>query len=362
MNRQIDLRTLAEMQAPERAFLSLYLSGPAAWPALDKQLEKTAALLGDVPDEREYFTENAKQARKYLRQHPPAGPLCLFACWALDFFAADELPVAAPDLVWVDSSPYIRPLAEMRDEYETFAVVVADNEVARVFLVASAKTQDERRIKGEVKNHVRKGGWSQQRYERRRDKQLLLYAKEIAAALAELQRENAFHRLLLVGSRETLAEIERVLPADLREKLVGDKALDLHQADAVIEQELFTLFFAAERAEERSRWERIKEAYLRGGRGAVGAQDVLRAAQEGRAELVVVNRDAQLLGVRCREADHLSAGRPGACPQCGSPALFQVDLVNEITELLTTSGAEIDFVEPLPGLREVGDIAALLRW
>ena len=241
MCRQIDLRTLAEMQAPERAFLSLYLSGPAAWPALDKQLEQTTALLGDIPDEKEYFAQNAKQTRKYLKQHPPAGPLCLFACRALDFFAAYELPVAAADLVWVDSSPYIRPLAEMCDEYETFAVVVADNKVARVFLVASAKAQDERRIKGEVKNHVKKGGWSQQRYERRRDKQLLLYAKEIAAALADLQRENAFARLLLVGSRETLAEIESALPAELKQKLVGEKAMDLHQADAVIEQELFEI-------------------------------------------------------------------------------------------------------------------------
>ena len=39
-----------------------------------------------------------------------------------------------------------------------------------------------------------------------------------------------------------------------------------------------------------------------------------------------------------------------------------IDLVNEFAELIYMSSAEIDFVDPMPSLTEVGDIGALLRY
>ena len=82
------------------------------------------------------------------------------------------------------------------------AVDVADNKKARIYLVSMAVAESGESVAGNVKNHVRKGGWSQQRYERRRDKQLLHYAREIVDALEGLHKEEPFRRILLVGSKE----------------------------------------------------------------------------------------------------------------------------------------------------------------
>jgi hypothetical protein len=57
-------------------------------------------------------------------------------------------------------------------------LVVCDNEKSSIYTVTNEKAEVELAIKGGVKNHVRKGGWSQQRYERRRDQQLAHYAKD----------------------------------------------------------------------------------------------------------------------------------------------------------------------------------------
>src|SRR5690606_7133511 len=109
-----------------------------------------------------------------------------------DYLQVIRLERSVPDLLWVDSSPYIRPLAELRDEYENFVVVAASNTDTRVYVVTSAKPDEEARVRGDVKNHVKVGGWSQKRYARRRDKELHHYAREIADVLSDLAARESF--------------------------------------------------------------------------------------------------------------------------------------------------------------------------
>ena len=101
------------------------------------------------------------------------------------------------------------------------------------------------RFSGNVKNHVKVGGWSQQRYERRRDKQLQHYAKDIADELMELDRENAFRRVLMVGSKGTIRAIRSALPNQIARKAVEDEALDLGKSDDWVQKEIFDLFCRA---------------------------------------------------------------------------------------------------------------------
>ncbi len=366
MLAELDLRELAEMTAPERAFLSVYLAGPRSLGDLDRTFQRIRRVLraggAEEKDEREHFDRNVRAVREHFDRHgPPSGPLCILACWVLDFFRAIPLPAAVPDGVWVDSSPYIRPLAELQDEYENVAVVVADNRRARIFLVSSAVAGDEQVVRGNVKNHVKKGGWSQQRYERRRDKQLLLYAREIVQALRRLDRQEEFRRVVMVGGKEILRIVHENLPRGLQNK-VAEKAVDLGRGDGAVNQDILEVFFEQERASERDLWERIRTEYLRGGLGAVGLEEVLSAARRGRVERVIVHRDFRPEGRRCRACEHLTAEPVEACPACGSTSVFAVDAVNEIVEMLKLTGAEADFADEIDTLAQAGHIAALLRY
>jgi len=303
-----------------------------------------------------------QMVKEYLEKNPPAsGSLCLFSCWVLDFFKAIPLSAPVKDLVWVDSSPYIRPLAELQDEYENVAVVIADNKRARIFMVSSATAGTEEVIKGNVKNHVRKGGWSQQRYERRRDKQLHLYAHEIVDALTLLDKEEEFRRILLVGGKEILRVVNDELPAQLQ-KRVAEQAIHLGRSEGEINQDLMSLFFEQERQSELDLWEKIRNEYLRGGLGVVGIEEVLAAAKESRIDTMIVDRGYHPGGKRCRDCENLDLGEPEACSACGSESLFDVDVVNEIVEMLHRSGAEADFTDSIDTLDEAGKIGALLRY
>lgn len=365
MFADIDLRELADMKAPERAFLSLYIAGRHSMINLEKRLHKVRNMFqgsGIEKDEREHFDENVSAVMSYLGQNPlESGSVCIFSCWALNFFKVIPLTAPVKDLVWINSSPYIRPLAELQDEYENIAVVVADNKKARIFLVSSAVAGSEEVIKGNVKNHVKKGGWSQQRYERRRDKQLHLYANEIVEAILKLEREDEFERILLVGSKEILQNVNESLPQELQKKVV-EKTLYLGREEGEIHKDIMELFFEQERKAEKELWERIQAEYFKGGLAAVGLDEVLDAAKEGRVEKIIVDRTFRPEGSRCYECNNLHSGKAEICSACGSKSLYKVGVVNEIIEMLELTGADVDFSDPIQGLTDAGQIAALLRY
>jgi peptide subunit release factor 1 (eRF1) len=359
-----DLRRLAELSGPERAFVSMYLSGPEADRGLRPRCERIRSLLGSEPVELEHFDRSLEMIKQRVEETPVQGSRCLFACWANDFLEDYELPDAfeSPDLLRIGSSPYLLPLAEMMDEFASFIAVVADNRRARIFTISSERADPEATVKGEVKNHVKVGGWSQQRYERRRDQQLLRYAKEVVEELQRLQQRRPFERLLMVGSEEALQEIRRQLPPDLEPKLGEAKAVDLGEGDSFVMEELKRLNEEEERREERAIGKTIRDEYLSGGRAAAGPEEVLLAAQQGRVQQAIVYRDASLHGSQCRSCEHLAPEALESCPVCGSAEMFPVDLLNKITALLVATGAELEFADELDGLAELGEIAALLRY
>jgi len=365
MLANIDLTKLSEISTTDKTFLSLYISNPRSLQNLEKNIEQIRRVLKSnetEKDEREHFEENVNAVKKYLKKNPlKSGSLCIFSCWGLDFFQAYELAVPLKDLLWFDSSPYIRPLAELKEEYENVAVVIADNKKARIFLISSAIAGHESAIEGNVKNHVRKGGWSQQRYERRRDNQLLLYSREIVDALTELEKVETFRRILLVGGKEILQALYDDLPKNLQER-VAQKPIDLHKGEKIINNEIMGLFFEQERQSEQYLWEKIRSEYLRNGLGIVGIDNVLDAVKSGQAEAIIVNRDYQAPGKRCRACEHLEASNVDICSKCGSDSLFTVDLVNEIVEAAKQSSASVDFCDTIESLKNAGEIAALLRY
>ena len=356
------LRALAERQSSERAFMSVFLDSEGGTGWLGQRLRRVRTLL--TPEEQEHFDENEKLVQQALESHKMgAAGVCVFACWAEDFVEVHPLEQGARNLLWVDSSPYIRPIAELLDEFETFAIVKADNSRAEVFVVTAEREHHDAdaRVRGDVKNRVKKGGWSQKRYARRREKELHEYAKGVADALGEAAAATPFSRIVLVGQKEALEEIRAVLPTALAEKVVGSEQVDVHDETQVWE-EAHALFADEEKADEQALWEKIKNAYLRGGAAVAGPEDVLREAAVGRVARLLVTRDAKVAGTRCRACDNVHAGQPEACPACGSDDLYTVDLINELVELAALSSAEAEFTDAFPELTEAGDVAALLRW
>lgn len=365
MYNQADLKKLAAMSGPERAFLTIYLNNATGVQAMNGHCERIRSLLRQNPEELEHFEKNMEWVKAQLGDQPKfKSARCWFACYALDFYSQSELPaeMRVRDTVRIGSSPYLRPLAEFHDEFENFVVVIADNKSAQIFTVTMARRDDYASVKGDIKNHVRVGGWSQKRYQRRRDNELLHYSREIVGELSRLEQELPFRRLFLVGSSETMQEITRELTPSLQEKLADTESIDLGASDDEVWQAIYKMHFSEERQSEQELWKRIREEYLGGGRGVAGIEDVFAAVREGRVEAIIARRDAKLKGWQCRACEEISPRETAKCPFCNAADLFEVDLLNKLATAVYNTSAQIDFSDAIAELDEVGQVAALLRY
>ncbi len=362
MTQGIDLRRLADASGPDRTFISLYLNPSSTWRQLERTLAEYRDLLDAGGDERNAFDRTVAMIRDRLGEKTPKrGSVAVFACWLSDFYEAHELVVEIPERVILDSSPYVRPLAEYLDEWETFCIVTLDHRVAGIYLVAGADISQVDKARGDIKNHVRKGGWSQQRYERRRDKQILHYCREISERLESLYREERFDRLLIAGDRTLIKELQGHLSPAMTARVAAAEPLQAGLSERELFQALAPAFVSGERAAEHSLFESIREERFHGGRSATGASDTLEALEHGRVDQLLVDRQLEHAGRRCRSCEHLMQGAPAQCTACDGE-VFEVDLVNEMVELATKTGARVEFADPMEGLTLWGGVAALLRY
>jgi len=95
---------------------------------------------------------------------------------------------------------------------------------------------------------------------------------------------------------------------------------------------------------------------------AVGIDEVLEAAKEGKVEKMIVDRTFRPEGRRCYECNNLHAREVDICSACSSKSLYNVGLVNEIIEMLELTGADVEFSDSTQTLTDAGQIAALLRY
>jgi peptide subunit release factor 1 (eRF1) len=367
MIHDIDLRELSEYQGPDRVFLSVYVSGAAGAQAVDHRLRSLRELFadeGDEHDELAHLDRNIELVQAWLEENPPLqqGTTCVFACYALDLLRGFRIEFELPTRVHVDVAPYLRPLAELQDEYQTFAVVAADNHATRVFLITGKQNELVGRVRGDVKNHVKKGGWSQKRYQRRRGNELHHYAAEVATFLDDLSRSERFDRIVLAGSEEAMVAIGGALDPVLAERVIARDKVDLKEGDEALVADAFEHYWEAERAAERELWQRIRAEYKAGGLAALGPADVLQAVQNGRVDAMLVDRSADLPALRCSECENTAAGTPDTCPFCGAAAGVPVDLIDELTRQAQLTGADVEFADPIRGLGKAGGVAALLRY
>lgn len=361
-----DLRELAELESGERAFVSCYLCPPTARDWLERRVKQVENFLADEPDDLEHFHDGMRLIEAWLEENKPekdAPAICVFACFGLDFIRGYALPVEVPPLLRLGPAPLIRPLAEIEDEHEDFVFVTADNEEAEIHLVSTTMIRQRERIKGDIKNHVKKGGWSQKRYQRRRQNELLHYAKEVVAQLEELYKQRKFPRLVLLGSKEAREAILEHLSRELEEVLVGESAANLNTDEDALLKAAHEYTVKAERREERSLWDRIKAEYLGNGLAATGVEAVWHALANGRADEIIVDRKLKLRGYKCRKCENITPqDEDRACAYCSSDEVFRIDLLDEIVRQAERTSARVDFADSIRGVTKAGGIAALLRY
>ena len=365
----IDLRALSEIYDEKDIYLSVYMKSSSTseldssrsfiasrFKAMDKSLP--------ADDLRQPFRSTLSLVEESVASLPWKGERSrvIFACGPLSFLHVYRLGLEIEPLVVLDSSPFLLPLARLRDDYEDYGLLLLDSQEARLFTIRSRLLEEKIQSSIDLMNKHKKGGWSQMRYSRLRKGAIKSFLGEVVEDLARLEGLQNMRGLVIAGPGEAKIELMEMLSPQIKERVMGllDVSMGVKPADLVEMGDRLAL--DKERSLSRERAAELRSAVLRGQLYATGADKVRDALQQGRVKSLLLLDGFLIPGWICESCQHFQEGsQPESCPRCNGRT-SRVNLLEELYELAQRTGAEVEFVEEDDFLRSLGGVGAILRY
>jgi peptide subunit release factor 1 (eRF1) len=287
-----------------------------------------------------------------------------FVCSAAGLEEHIGLPGPVRDRAVVDTTPYLGPLEAMLAHFRRYCAVVADRRLASIyrFHMGSLESWEEMAEEAVRKdNYGGFAGYAEHASRRRAGEVARRHFRAVAVRLSALFRAGEFELLAVGGNQANIDGLVAELPSDLAAVLAGTFVVDPRSAaPAEIRDRCAALAQEHEgRADERLVADLMEAAGARG-RGVLGLDRVLDAANQHAVDLLLLDAGETVPGAACPECGRL-ARSGGACPSCGVATRRVADLFDAAAEAVRATGGAVRYVlAPTPLARfEAG---ALVRF
>jgi peptide subunit release factor 1 (eRF1) len=297
---------------------------------------------------------------------PHTQGLAIFACEKLDLFEAVPLPVVHRSRLAVDSTPLVRELASVEDEFGRLLTVVLDRASARFFEVTAYATKElpglranSTRGKRFHGDHDGPSGWGEHTYHNRIREEKQRHYEAIARELFTIYRRHPADGIVLAGTGAEAA-VEPFLHSYLAERLIGTARLNPKDASLpAVHAATLAVREGYERASERSLVHEMMEG-IGTGWGVNGLGPTLRALSRGQVRSLLVHADASEPGFRCGDSGRLAL-TPKECRGEGEP-IPVLDVVDDAIEEALRQGVDVNVVYEPEARASIQSLGALLRF
>ncbi len=333
------IRKLVRLAQDNRMILSAYLDltggREAAVRFVDRESARILPLLHDkAPDHFKrslsFLTDLLKKKKSAHFDEPG---LAFFAVLGTDFSMDIDLVAPPESLLALDHEAAILPLALQLDEYEPVGVIMIDAHCIRVLIAAGQTIESIDSLCKRIHHLSKVGGWSQMRYQRRREKEVHHFTGEALEKAAEIFQEAGVQRIVIGGRDRMINALEHEFPKEWLDKVIGTVRWDLDAPDDEFLLKIRPLLEEAERAQEQQRLEKLLAEIRRHGLAMAGVERTLKALQLGQVDTLLISE----------ALDPQKAER--------------------FVELAESSGAHVEFIpEENEALARLGNVGALLRY
>jgi peptide subunit release factor 1 (eRF1) len=317
--------------------------------------------------ERLAFEADVTRVQEWLDGNVPQGKgVALFSSAPRQFFQAHWLPVRVRDHLAWDLAPDVAPLLEVVDEYERYAVVLVEQNRARLFTVFMGAIEESAALRDdEVPPRHDQGGVSQSHFQHHHDLHVLWHLKRVAGRLAELFRRRPFDRLILAGPEEVTSELRPLLPDALARRVVAITPLEASAGEREVLDKTLEIEAGVEREAEERLLDELLETAGAGGRATRGLAPTLEALWLGEVRTLVVADGAAGEGSECPRCGRLEPGELATCPACGSAMRPVHDVFHRAMARAIEQAGRVEAVhgDAARRLLQAGDgLGALLRF
>jgi peptide subunit release factor 1 (eRF1) len=367
------LDRLAGFTPTELPVLSLYLNAQADQHGRDsfasfvrKELPARAKTYPPRSTAHESFDRDAERIKKYLQDEvqPSTNGIAIFACaGAEEFFEAVQLEVPVTEhQLYVDHQPHLYPLARLLDQYQRYAVLLADTNAARLFVFGTGEQLREKEVHNTKVSHTRVGGWSQARYQRHVKNYHLHHAKEVVDVLRRVVQQDKIERIILAGDDVIIPVLREQMPPQLLDKVIDVLRLDMTTPEHEIVQVALESLREQDTKDDAEKVRRLLDEFRSGGLAVVGTHDTLAALANGQVDELVISATVENLHAEEEEVDALLAARAPDGEANGNENSPVVIVADELVTRARQSSAQVTFIENAALLADVGGVGARLRY
>lgn len=295
--------------------------------------------------------------------------LVIFCDASEDFLWIRELAVRSRNFLRWHERPFVRPLLELIDEHERYAVVLTDHKRARLFTIYLGDIEEhhEAFAQSGVK-HIKSPGTdhplSQMHIQRKAEVHALWHLKEVVNTMVRLAGRNSLDRLILSGPVEPTSELYDLLPKALQSKVVRKLSLPVDTSTADVQAETLKIEQEVERQREVDLVESLITAAMKRQKAAVGLEQTLRALQERRVWELVYSDGYVVQGGRCTNCEALHVKDNEPCSYCGKSVRAVDDLIQLAADQVMNVDGKLEHVQGPAArrLNEVGGLGAVLHY
>jgi peptide subunit release factor 1 (eRF1) len=332
------LRNLARLSQTDRTVLSAYMDLTQGWDSVKQFLKKEHKRLLPVlsPDEKDLFETSLSFLEDYIKERKSQnyhGPgLAFFADLGADYMQGVELAVAPDPFIAVDNEAIIHPLALELDEYEAIGVIMIDASCTRILIAAGSVLDDMDALCTKIHHLSKVGGWSQMRYQRRRQKQVQHFARDVIDKATDVFDDAGVKRIVIAGRDRMITALEAELPKAWQDKVIATVRWDLADKDKAFLTKIRPLLEQAERDQEKTLLDQLIGEIRRDGLAVAGFDDTMQALERAQVDTLFVNRGMDK--VRCEQ----------------------------LVSRAEATGAYVEFIPANEHITAVGGVGALLRY
>ena len=298
---------------------------------------------------------------------PSTQGIAIFACGPIGLFEAIPLPFVYRSRLAVDTSPLVRELASVEDEFGRLLTVVLDRTAARFFEVTAYDTTElpglradstrGKRFRGDTDGSP---GWGEHTYNNRIREEKQRHFEAIARELFAIDRRQPAHGIVLAGTGAEAAAVEPFLHNYLVERVLGTARLNPKEATpALVHGATLAVREAWERESERALVHEMQEA-VGSGWSVNGMTPALRALSRGQVRALLVHADAGEPGFRCADSGRLALTERD-CRGEGEPVPV-LDVVDDAIEEALRQGVDVNVVYEPEARDAIEGLAGLLRF
>jgi len=359
----IDIRGLSKVGSPEEDLLSIYFKSRDR-SDLEAVRSRLRIMNKALPDGlAPAFEKSLSLSEAALASDPVKGEKgrMIFASGSVGLLKVFRLGVELEAVVVLDRSPFLLPLARLRNDYEDYGLIMVDSREARLYLIRSDILEEKSRSSIDLMNKHKKGGMSQMRFNRLRTGAIKSFLSTVAYDLSSSPDLESIGGLIVAGPGQAKSMLVEEMTESLRRRVMDlvDMPMDIDRrelvkiGDGISMEEERTAAFAA--------LEDLKSAVLKGRPSACGPKEAHLALDEGRVSLLVLKNDFAMPGMVCKSCQIIPEISQQSCPSCGGH-LSQENMAEELLRLAQRTGAEVVLADGDPFLESIGGVGAILRY